>query len=132
MDSTAKAYASEPVRYPPLQVIDVAAEGAAIADSYCNIVINQVNGSCLRLSVMTEDYRWHHHPKSDELFLVVDGCLEIDLAEGQKLRLTPWQCATVPAGVIHRTRPVGRSVNLCFEELAAETVFVNSSEVPCD
>jgi mannose-6-phosphate isomerase-like protein (cupin superfamily) len=128
MDSTAKSYASEPVRYPQLQVIDVVAEGAAITDSYKNIVLNQVNGSCLRLSVMTEDYRWHYHPKSDELFLVVDGCLEIDLAGGQQLRLTPWQCATVPAGVIHRTRPVGRSVNLCFEELGAETIFANSSE----
>lgn len=124
MDSTAKAYSSEPVRYPALQVIDLAAEGAAITDSYRNIVLNQVNGSCLRLSVMNEAYRWHYHPKSDELFLVVDGCLEIDLVDGRKLRLSPWQCATIPAGLVHRTRPVGRSVNLCFEELAAETVFV--------
>ena len=130
MDSTPKAYSSEPARYPSLQVIDLAAEGAAIKDSYRNIVINQVNGSCLRLSVMNEDYRWHYHPKSDELFLVVDGCLEIDLAGGRKLRLTPWQCATVPAGLVHRTRPVGRSVNLCFEEIAAETVFVDSPETP--
>ena len=125
MDSIAKAYSNEPVRYPALQVIDLAAEGAAITDSYRNIVLNQVNGSCLRLSVMNEAYRWHYHPKSDELFLVVDGCLEIDLVDGRKLRLSPWQCATIPAGLVHRTRPVGRSVNLCFEELAAETVFVD-------
>lgn len=132
MDSTAKAYSSEPVRYPALQVIDLAAEGAAITDSYRNIVLNQVNGSCLRLSVMNEACRWHYHPKSDELFLVVDGCLEIDLVDGRKLRLSPWQCATIPAGLVHRTRPVGRSVNLCFEELAAETVFVDSPETLSD
>jgi mannose-6-phosphate isomerase-like protein (cupin superfamily) len=132
MDSTAKAYSSEPVRYPALQVIDLVAEGAAITDSYRNIVMNQVNGSCLRLSVMSEAYSWHYHPKSDELFLVVDGCLEIDLVDGRKLRLSPWQCVTVPAGLVHRTRPVGRSVNLCFEELAAETVFVDSQEAPSD
>jgi mannose-6-phosphate isomerase-like protein (cupin superfamily) len=132
MNSTAKAYASEPVRYSALEVIDLAAEGAAITDSYRNIVINQVNGSCLRLSVMNENYRWHYHPKSDELFLIVDGCLEVDLADGRTLRLTPWQCATVPAGLVHKTRPVGRSVNLCFEELAAETVFVDSPEAPSD
>jgi mannose-6-phosphate isomerase-like protein (cupin superfamily) len=130
MDATEKAYASEPVRYPALQVIDLAAETTAITESYRNIVVNQVNGSCLRLSVMTEDYRWHYHPKSDELFLVVDGCLEIDLAGGRTLRLTPWQCATVPAGMVHRTRPMGRSVNLCFEELAAEMVFVDSPAAP--
>jgi mannose-6-phosphate isomerase-like protein (cupin superfamily) len=130
MDTTEKAYASEPVRYPALEVIDLATEGAAITDSYRNIVISQVNRSCLRLSVMTEDYRWHYHPKSDELFLVVDGCLEIDLANGGKLGLTAWQCATVPAGMVHRTRPMGRSVNLCFEQLAAETVFVDSPAAP--
>ena len=129
MDSTAKAYSSEPVRYPALQVIDLAAEGAAITDSYRNIVINQVNSSCLRLAVMNEDFRWHYHPKSDELFLVVEGCLEIDLADGRRLRLTPWQCTTVPAGLVHKTRPIGRSVNLCFEEIAAETVFVDSPEI---
>ena len=128
MDSTARAYANEPVRYSALEVIDLAAEGAAITDVYRNIVINQFNGSCLRLSVMNEAYRWHYHPKSDELFLVVDGCLEIDLALGRTLRLTPWQCATIPAGLLHRTRAVGRTVNLCFEELAAETVFVDSPE----
>ena len=132
MDSTWTAYSSEPVRYPALQVIDLAAEGAAITDSYRNIVINQVNSSCLRLAVMNEDFRWHYHPKSDELFLVVEGCLEIDLAGGRRLRLTPWQCATVPAGLVHKTRPVGRSVNLCFEELAAETVFVDSPETRSD
>ena len=132
MDSTGKAYSSEPVRYPALQVIDLAAEGAAITDSYRNIVINQVNSSCLRLAVMNEDFRWHYHPKSDELFLVVEGCLEIDLAVGRRLRLTPWQCATVQAGLVHKTRPVGRSVNLCFEDLAAETVFVDSPETSSD
>jgi hypothetical protein len=28
---------------------------------------------------------------------------------------------------VHRTRAVGRTVNLCFEELAAETVFVEQT-----
>src|ERR1700704_740080 len=121
MDSTGKAYSSEPVRYPALQVIDLAAEGAAITDSYRNIVINQVNSSCLRLAVMNEDFRWHYHPKSDELFLVVEGCLEIDLAGGRKLRLIPWQCAPTREVWVQKPGPVGRSVNLCFEDLAAKT-----------
>jgi mannose-6-phosphate isomerase-like protein (cupin superfamily) len=132
MDSTAKGYSSEPVRYPALQVIDLAAEGAAITDSHLNIVMNQVNGNCLRLSVLSEAYPWHDHSKSGELFLVVDGCLEINLVDGRKPRLSPWQRVTVPPGLVHRTRPVGRSVNLCFEELAAETVFVDSQEAPSD
>jgi mannose-6-phosphate isomerase-like protein (cupin superfamily) len=118
-------YANEPVRYPQLDVLDVHAIAAAVDEPYQNMVLNRVNESCLRLAVFNETYRWHVHPTSDELFLVVDGCLAIDLADGRELRLTPWQAVTIPAGTVHRTRAIGRTVNLCFEQLAAETRFVD-------
>jgi len=127
MDISADAYINEPVRFPALHVVDLKAEGAKVTDSYRNMVINRVNGSCLRLAVFDEDFRWHYHPQSDELFIVVEGCLAIDLEGGRELRLHPWQSVTIPAMTVHRTRAVGRTVNLCFEELAAETVFVEQT-----
>jgi mannose-6-phosphate isomerase-like protein (cupin superfamily) len=125
MQITADSYTNEPVRYPTLHVVDLFAEGAAVTDCYRNMVINRVNDSCLRLAVFDETYRWHVHPASDELFLVVDGCLAIELAGGRELHLTPWQCVTIPAGTQHRTRAIGRTVNLCFEKAKAETVFID-------
>ena len=119
------SYANEPVRYPALQVIDLAAESTAVTESYQNIVINRINESCLRLCVFEAEYRWHYHPTSDELFLVLSGCLAIDLEGGREIRLQPLQCVTIPAGVRHRTRALGRTSNLCFEKLAAETVFID-------
>jgi mannose-6-phosphate isomerase-like protein (cupin superfamily) len=130
MDSTAEQYAREPVRYPSLQVVNLAAEGAAVTERYRNMVINRVNDSCLRLAVFEEAYRWHYHPESDELFVVVEGCLAIDLPESRELRLGPWQCVTIPAQTRHRTRAIGRTVNLCFEKLGAATVFVDAPEIP--
>jgi len=127
MDISADAYINEPVRFPALHVVDLKAEGAKVTDSYRNMVINRVNGSCLRLAVFDGEYRWHYHPQSDELFIVVEGCLAIDLEGGRELRLHPWQSVTIPAMTVHRTRAVGRTVNLCFEELAAETVFVEQT-----
>jgi mannose-6-phosphate isomerase-like protein (cupin superfamily) len=124
-DSAAERYAKEPVRYPGLEVIDLAAEAAAVTEPYRNMVISRVNDSCLRLAVFEEAYRWHYHPTSDELFIVVSGCLAIDLEDGRKIQLRPWQCVTIPAGVRHRTRAVGRTTNLCVEKLSAETVFVD-------
>jgi mannose-6-phosphate isomerase-like protein (cupin superfamily) len=124
-DSLAESYANEPVRYSALQVADLAGEGAAVTEPYRNMVINRVNDSCLRLSVFEEAYRWHYHPTSDELFIVVSGCLAIDLEGGREIRLQPWQCVTIPAGVRHRTRALGRTINLCVEKLGAETVFVD-------
>jgi len=126
MDLTAEIYANEPVRYPPLHVVDLAAEGAAVTEQYRNMVINRVNDHCMRLAVFDEVYGWHYHPTSDELFLVVSGGLIIDLADKRELRLEPWQCATIPAMTVHRTRALGRTVNLCFEKLGAETVFVDA------
>jgi mannose-6-phosphate isomerase-like protein (cupin superfamily) len=124
MDFSTDEYMNEPVRYPALQVINLKEEGAKVADPYRNMVINRVNGSCLRLAVFDGEYRWHYHPKSDELFIVVEGCLAIDLENGRELRLHPWESVTIPAMTVHRTRAIGRTVNLCVEELAAETVFV--------
>jgi mannose-6-phosphate isomerase-like protein (cupin superfamily) len=126
MDAAAERYANEPVRYPPLHVVDLAAEGAAVIEPYRNMVISRVNDSCLRLAVFDEVYRWHYHPTSDELFIVVSGSLAIDLADGRELRLQPWQCVTIPATTSHRTRAIGRTVNLCFEKLRAETVFLDA------
>lgn len=124
MGISVDAYTNEPVRYPTLHVVDLAAEGAIVTETYRNMVINRVNDSCLRLAVFDGDYRWHYHPKSDELFIVVEGCLAIDLEDGRELRLYKWQSVTVPAMTVHRTRAIGRTVNVCFEKLAAETVFV--------
>jgi mannose-6-phosphate isomerase-like protein (cupin superfamily) len=120
---TPDSYAAEPVKYGSLQVVDVAAEAAAVSEAYHNLVICRVNRSCLRLAVFEDVFRWHSHPASDELFLVVEGLLTIDLADGTELRLGPWQAVTIPAGTVHRTRAVGRTVNLCFEDLSADTVF---------
>ena len=112
------------MRFPPLVVVDLAMEAAAVTDAYRNQVISQVNTSCLRLAVLSGDYPWHQHPCSDELFLVMEGKFEIELADGRKLKLGPWQSVVVPAGTVHRTRGVGRTVNLTFETVTAETVFV--------
>jgi mannose-6-phosphate isomerase-like protein (cupin superfamily) len=123
MNFSADAYMNEPVQYPALRVTNLKDEGRKVTDTYRNMVINLVNESCLRLAVFEGDYRWHYHPSSDELFIVVEGCLAIDLEDGRELRLQPWESVTVPAKTVHRTRAIGRTVNLCFEESGAETVF---------
>jgi mannose-6-phosphate isomerase-like protein (cupin superfamily) len=127
MDISADAYMNEPVQYPALHVINLQEEGAKVTEQYRNLVINRVNASCLRLAVFDGEYRWHYHPESDELFIVVEGCLAIDLDGGRELQLHPWESVTIPAMTVHRTRAIGRTVNLCFEELGAATVFVEGA-----
>lgn len=122
---SADAYASQTARYEPLTVIDVLAEQAAVLARYSNQPLLDINAACLRLAVFEECYRWHRHPSSDELFLVVEGALEIDLENGRCLVLGPWQCAVIPAGTVHRTRAQGRTVNLTVEEQHCVTEFLD-------
>ncbi len=75
-----------------------------------NIALNQIDESCLRITAFDGEYRWHYHSRSDELFIVVHGMLEIDLSDGSTLRLLPWYAVTIPVGTVHRTRAVGRTV----------------------
>ena len=124
MTFSADAYMTEPVKYPPLHITNLNDEGKKVTGPYQNMVINRVNESCLRLAVFEGEYRWHYHPSSDELFIVVAGCLAIDLEDGRELRLEQWDSVTVPANTVHRTRAIGRTINVCFEEAGAETVFI--------
>ena len=77
----------------------------------------------MRLAVFEGEYRWHHHPDSDELFLVVAGTLQIDVVGRSRVELTEWQSVVIPAGTVHRTRAIGRTVNVTCEKKGAQTVF---------
>ena len=70
------------------------------------------------------EYRWHFHPDTDELFVVV-GELHIEFPGRAEAVLGPLQCMVVPAGTVHRTRAVGRTVNLTFERQGSAAVFVD-------
>lgn len=104
-------------------VVDALALGRGVTERYRNLAVAAVNDHEIRLSVMTERFAWHRHPQSDETFLGVDGQLIIEFEDHQAV-LGPGQMLTVPAGILHRTRPAGdRSVNLTFERVNAETLF---------
>lgn len=105
-------------------LINLQAISQEIQDQYQNFVVSEVNESCLRLAVFTGEYEWHYHPQSDELFIVLEGELLIDFKDRETVSLLPHDMITIPAGVVHRTRSLVRTVNLCFEHTDADTVFV--------
>lgn len=115
---------SEDAAFPGLTVVNLNQLADSVDQTYKNFVVMNINNHCVRLAVMEGEFRWHQHPRSDECFLVVEGELEIDLADGRTFRLKPGEVFTIPAGVIHRTRSHARAVNLCFEDRNAYTDVV--------
>jgi len=125
---SAQEYAAQKARYPDLTVVDIRSHQQTISEQYRNDVLSNINSDCMRLAVFEGEYRWHYHPDSDELFLVVAGKLQIEIAGIDTLELTEWQYVVVPAGTVHRTRAIGRTVNITYEKQGAGTVFVESAE----
>jgi len=123
---SADEYTAQKARYPDSTVVDIQACQQAVSEQYRNDVLSNVNDECLRLAVFEGEYRWHCHPDSDELFLVATGKLQIDLADSGTVELTEWQYLVVPAGMLHRTRAIGRTVNVTFERQHARTVFADA------
>lgn len=111
------------MRSPVGRPIDPFEVSGQIDKAYHNRRLTAVNDHEVRMSIMTHDFPWHHHPDSDELFQCLEGELVIEFAE-EEVTLKPGEFLTVAAGVRHRTRPAGdRSVNLTFEKIGAKTVF---------
>lgn len=127
---TAQEYASQRALYPAMTVVDIRAEQAGITDAYRNQVLFDINKECMRLSVFEGEYRWHCHPDSDELFLVVAGELQVDFEGAAQVTLTEWQSIVIPAGTVHRTRAIGRTVNVTYEKQGAQTIFMEPPSNP--
>ena len=112
---------SEDAAFPSMSQIDLISVAADVTEVYKNFVVAKINDHCLRMAILQGEYSWHQHPRSDECFLTLEGCLEIDLADGRTIKLLPGQAFIVSAGTVHRARSHTRSVNLCFEHQAAYT-----------
>ena len=63
---------NEEAALPPLTVVKLTEQASSVKQLYNNFVLLNVNHHCLRMAVMQGEYRWHHHPHSDECFLVLE------------------------------------------------------------
>ena len=95
-----------------------------VTTPYDNSLLDIINDHGLRMSVMEGEYRWHYHEHTDELFIVLEGKLKIEIRDNETIFLKPGEFVKIPAKTIHKTSAIGRTVNLCFERNAEDTVFL--------
>ena len=98
------------------RLIDVPAIAETMVEPYTNVTLCQVNDAVVRLGVFEGDFHWHHHAEEDELFLVLEGSIDLDLRD-RTVHLDRHQGFTVPAGTEHRPRAEARSVVLMVERV---------------
>jgi mannose-6-phosphate isomerase-like protein (cupin superfamily) len=64
-------------------------------------VVAELNGQYVKLVKLEGEYVWHHHAQEDELFLVLQGEIEIHLRDGI-VHLGTGELLVVPRGVEHK------------------------------
>ena len=91
----------------PMPPIDLRAKLARIAETWTPRVIAELNDYQVKLVKLQGDFVWHTHEDTDELFLVIDGEMEIAFRDGA-VRVRPGELYVVPRGREHITRaPAG-------------------------
>ncbi|MBY0418435.1 MAG: cupin domain-containing protein [Pararheinheimera sp.] len=64
-------------------------------------VIAQMNDYQFKLVKVVGDFVWHDHPDTDEVFIVIEGVLDIEFEDG-KVTLAATEMFVVPKGVRHK------------------------------
>ena len=90
-------------------------------------IIAQMNDYHLKLAKVPGDFIWHNHPETDEVFLVVQGKLDIHFRDG-KVSLNEGEMYVVPKGVEHK--PVAETE--CHIMLIEPAGTVNTGDVVDD
>ena len=76
------------------------------AEHWSPRVIAEMNDYQFKLVKVEGEFVWHNHPDTDEVFIVIDGTLNIEFRDGV-LSLNPGEMYVIPKGVEHK--PVANS-----------------------
>ena len=85
--------------------VDLLAKIATFSDHWAPRIVARYNDNDVRVVRVEGEFVWHSHPDTDDLFLVLDGVLDIELRD-RTVTLAPGELFVVPRGVEHR--PVAR------------------------
>ncbi|MEP3422205.1 MAG: cupin domain-containing protein [Erythrobacter sp.] len=81
--------------------INLAEKFALFSDHWAPRLAARYNGNEIRLAKVEGEFHWHHHTDTDELFMVIDGELEMEFRT-RSVRLSPGEMIVVPKGLEHR------------------------------
>ena len=100
--------------------VNLNAAFAAVPAPWTPLVVGALNGQHVKIARARGSFVWHHHERADELFLVVEGVLDMHLrdADGAEhvVTLEAGEFTIVPRGVEHKPVARGGDVHLLLFE----------------
>lgn len=77
-------------------------------------VVGELNGQYVKVARFENEYVWHHHAEEDEMFLVIDGSIDIHFRD-RVVSLSKNEFLIVPRGVEHKPVASAPAQVLLFE-----------------
>lgn len=90
----------------PYQSLNFAYKLSLFDDHWQARVIAEMNDYQFKLVKLQGDFIWHDHPDTDETFIVLEGQLRIDFADGQ-VTINQGEMFVVPKGETQAVRRAG-------------------------
>jgi mannose-6-phosphate isomerase-like protein (cupin superfamily) len=82
-------------------VVNFAEKFAKIDKLHAYKLVARMNDYDFKLVRMRREFIWHSHPETDEVFMVIDGELQIDLPD-EMLCLRKGEMVVIPKGTDHK------------------------------
>lgn len=86
--------------------INLAQKFGTFSDHWAPRVVARYNDNEVRIAKVNGEFIWHQHDETDELFLIIDGELDMEFRD-RTVTLKPGELIVVPKGIEHR--PCARS-----------------------
>lgn len=86
----------------PDTTVNLAEKLQTFTDHWAPRTVAEFNGLHVKVVKVRGEFNWHSHDDTDEVFLVLSGCLDIELDGRQTATLGPGELFVVPQGLRHR------------------------------
>jgi mannose-6-phosphate isomerase-like protein (cupin superfamily) len=97
-----------------ISVVNLKDKTQKIKELHSYKIIAQMNNYYFKLVKVKREFVWHKHVDTDEVFIVLEGCLQIDLRD-KTLCLNEGELVVIPRGVEHKTASREESTVLLIE-----------------
>ena len=101
----------------PRVPIDLRRAAAELTDLWSPRVVAELNGQYVKVAKVKGEFVWHAHDGEDEMFLVLQGRLQLQF-EDRVIELGPGESCVVPRGVRHNPRADDEVLLALFEPKA--------------
>jgi len=102
-----------------LEKVNLAAVVADISDQWVPRTVGSYNGDHVQVIRVQGEFVWHHHDRTDDLFLCIKGHVTVQTRDGD-VDLGPGDMLIVPVGVEHCLRAGEEAHLMVLEHLGDE------------